>query len=116
MIFAVTPRIITSFENATLIDEGMNITITCESIGIPLPVITWSRVDEALSDRVLVSDAIMDDDESSNITKVVVELTIASLSREDTGEYICSASNNIGFDSSNVSITVQCKLLLLNVL
>ena len=101
-----------------MVDEGMNITITCESIGIPLPVITWSRNEEALSDgdSVSISDTIMEDDENSNITRVVVDLTIASTSREDTGVYICSASNDIGTDSSNVSIIVQCKLLLFNVL
>ena len=99
-----------------MVDEGMNITITCESIGIPLPVITWSRNEEALSDTVSISDTIMEDDENSNITRVVVDLTIASTSREDTGVYICSASNDIGTDSSNVSIIVQCKLLLFNVL
>ena len=47
-----------------------------------------------------------------NVTRVSVNLTITNASREDTGVYTCSANNNIGSDSSNVSITVQCKFTL----
>ena len=46
-----------------------------------------------------------------NVTRVSVNLTITNASREDTGVYMCSASNEIGSDDSNVSITVQCKYI-----
>ena len=46
-----------------------------------------------------------------NVTRVSVNLTITNALREDTGVYMCSASNEIGSDDSNVSITVQCKLM-----
>ena len=46
-----------------------------------------------------------------NVTRVSVNLTITNASREDTGKYLCSASNEIGSDDSNVSITVECKLI-----
>ena len=44
-----------------------------------------------------------------SVTRVSVNLTITNASREDTGVYTCSATNIIGSDSSNISITVQCK-------
>ena len=44
-----------------------------------------------------------------NVTRVSVNLTITSASREDTGVYMCSGTNFIGIDNKNVSITVQCK-------
>ena len=50
-----------------------------------------------------------------NVTRVSVNLTIKNASREDTGVYTCSANNTIGRDSSNVSITVQCKFGVCNV-
>ena len=46
-----------------------------------------------------------------NVTRVSVNLTIINVFREDTGEYMCSASNEIGSDDSNVSITVECKFI-----
>ena len=89
---------------------------TCESIGIPLPTITWSRDNGALNDRVFVSDSVTDLVRNSNVTRVSVNLTITNTSREDTGVYVCSANNYIGSDSTSVSVTVQCKFLLTSVL
>ena len=87
--------------------EGDNITITCESIGNPLPTIIWSRTNGA---RVLVVDS-GNYTESQNASKVSRNLTITNTSREDTGVYTCSANNSVGSVSSNVSITVQCKFV-----
>ena len=46
-----------------------------------------------------------------NVTRVSVNLIITNASREDSGVYTCSANNSIGSDSSTISITMQCKLL-----
>ena len=84
--------------------ERNTITITCEAFGYPPPTVVWNRINErTFSDRVSVSDSV------STGYGVSVNLTIANTSREDTGVYTCSANNSIGSDSSNVSITVQCK-------
>ena len=93
-----------------------NITFTCESVGIPLPTIVWSNTIGALSERVSVSDSITSLIEDCNVTKVSVNLTITSALREDTAIYICSASNSIGSDRSNVSVRVRCKFIMLTVL
>ena len=88
--------------------EGNNITITCEAEGYPPPTVVWNRINENLSDRISLSDSVSVPTGYGNVTRVSVNLTITNASREDTGEYICSANNSIGNDSSSVSITVQC--------
>ena len=97
--------------NETIIFERNGATITCEALGYPPPTIVWSRFDGNLSDRVLVSDSVSVPTGYGNVTRVSVNLTITNASREDTGEYMCSANNSIGSEERDVSITVQCKFL-----
>ena len=97
--------------NETIILESNGATVTCEALGYPLPTIVWSRLDGNLSDRVLVSDSVSVPTGYGNVTRVSVNLTITNASREDTGEYMCSANNSIGSEERDVSITVQCKFL-----
>ena len=94
----------------TIVREGNITTIACEAFGYPLPTVVWNRVNGILSDRVSVSDSVSVPTGYGNVTRVSVNLTITNASREDTGVYTCSANNSIGSDSSNVSITVQCKI------
>ena len=111
------PNIEAPVDNTTtVIDERINITIPCEATGYPSPTVVWSRTNGVLRDRVSVSDSVSVPTGNGNVTRVSVNLTITSISREDTGVYICLASNYIGSDNSNVSIIVQCKFLLLSVL
>ena len=105
-------EIVTVFESV-IINEGNTTTITCEAIGYPPPTVVWTTSNEDYSDRVLVSDGVSVT-EYGNITRVSVNLTITNASREDTGDYICSANNSIGDNERNVSITVQCKLCICN--
>ena len=99
--------------NETIILERNGATITCEALGYPPPIIVWSRLDGILSDRVSLSDSVSVPTGYGNVTRVSVNLTITNASREDTGEYMCSANNSIGSEENNVSITVQCKFLCL---
>ena len=97
--------------DTTNVREGNTTKITCEAFGYPPPTVVWNRINGILSDRVSVSDSVSIPTGYGNVTRVSVNLTITNASREDTGVlYTCSANNSIGSDSSNVSITVQCKL------
>ena len=93
----------------TIVREGKTTTITCEALGYPPPTVVWSRTNGILNDRVSVSDNVSVPTGYGNVTRVSVNLTITNASIEDTGVYMCSASNEIGSDDSNVNITVQCK-------
>ena len=97
--------------NNRIVRERNTTTITCEALGYPPPTVVWSRTNGTLSDRVSVSDNVSDPTGYGNVTRVSVNLIITNTSREDTGVYICSASNEIGSDDSNFSITVQCKYI-----
>ena len=94
-----------------IVREGNTITITCEALGYPPPIIEWNRTNGTLSDRVSVSDSVSVPAGYGNVTRVSVNLTITDASREDTGVYMCSANNSVGSDDSNISITVQCKYM-----
>ena len=98
--------------NNTIVVEGNTTTITCEAFGYPPPTVVWNRINGILSDRVSVSDSVSVPTGYGNVTRVSVNLTISNTSREDTGVHTCSANNSIGSDSSNVTITVQCKFVL----
>ena len=88
--------------------EGNNITITCEATGIPLPTIVWT-----FSGTVLMSDSVnITTTVNGDVLRVTETLTIMNVSREHTGVYTCSANNSVGSDNSDITITVQCKLLL----
>ena len=98
--------------NDIIIREGNTNTITCEALGYPPPTVVWNRINGILSDRVSVSDSVSVPTGYGNVTRVSVNLTITNASREDTGVYLCFAHNNIGSDSKNISITIQCKFLM----
>ena len=102
-------KVITEF-NDTIVREGNTITFTCEALGYPPPTITWSRANEILSDRLSVSDNVSVLTGNGNVTRVSVNMTITAAYREDTGDYICTANNNIGSEDRNFSLIVQCKL------
>jgi len=110
--FYVVPSTIITPMNSTvtIITEGDTTIITCEAVGYPPPTIVWSRTSGTLSDRVLVSNSVSVPTGSGNVTSVSVNLTLTNANRRDTGLYECSASNSVGSDNKNISITVQCKL------
>ena len=96
----------------TIVREGSTTKIPCQAFGYPPPTIVWKRNNEILNDRVSVSDSVSVHTGYGNVTRVTVNLTIANASRGDTGVYTCSANNSIGSDSSSVTVTVQCKFII----
>jgi len=92
-----------------VITERETTTITCEAIGYPPPTVVWSRTSGTFSYRVSVSNSVSVPTGNGNVTSVSVNLTLTNVSREDTGLYECSASNSVGSDNRNTSVTVQCK-------
>ena len=100
----VQPVIKISMDTAVEINEGANITLTCEAIGDPIPTLMWSRT-EHLSNRVAMSNyAVLTENDS-----VSVNLTIINATREDTGEYVCIVNNCVSNDSRSIKIVVNCK-------
>ncbi|XP_047443825.1 hemicentin-1 isoform X2 [Mugil cephalus] len=78
--------------------EGTPITLPCRAIGVPTPDIKWSKGGELLN---LGGPAFSLDSDGS--------LFITSPSGNETGEFICTATNAAGFASRKVQLTVYVR-------
>ena len=59
-----------------------------------------------------MSDSVNTTTGNGDVLRVTETLTIMNVSREHIGVYVCSANNSVDRVYSDISITVQCKLLL----
>ena len=91
--------------------EGENITLRCVGVGYPPPLLQWKKLNGSLSDRVSSTNMSMSTNKG-NVTIVTVDLIFTRVYREDTGVYECTVSNILNDISRNISLTVQCMLLL----
>ena len=81
--------------------EGTAMTLNCNSSGEPEPTISWTMNGSPLD---------TDGNSSISFTNDNKHLTIENVSRTDSGEYQCVATNSLGNVSSNAStLRVQCK-------
>ena len=81
--------------------EGTTVTLYCNSSGEPEPTTSWTMNGSPLDTSGNSGISFTDDNK---------HLTIANVSRTDSGEYKCVANNSLGNVSSNAStLRVQCK-------
>ncbi|XP_035509461.1 hemicentin-1 [Morone saxatilis] len=78
--------------------EGTPITLPCRASGVPTPEITWAKGGELLN---LGGPAFSLDSDGS--------LLITSPSGNETGEFICAATNAAGYASRKVQLTVYVR-------
>ena len=96
------PEITAHPQNKTRI-EGDNVTLSCDVDGNPVPTISWTRGGSPVDTSARIS-----------FTADEKQLTITNVSRTDSGEYRCVASNMVGNDTSNAAdLDVQCKYSIL---
>ena len=82
-------------------EEGDNITLTCNASGKPRPVITWAKPG------------------SSVVLSNTSFLTLVNVSRPGTSDnmiqYQCTASNGVETPATDIAtVTVHCELVCLN--
>uniref|UniRef100_A0A8C3J6R6 Hemicentin-1 n=1 Tax=Calidris pygmaea TaxID=425635 RepID=A0A8C3J6R6_9CHAR len=77
--------------------EGIPVTLPCKASGVPKPSIVWSKKDVILSSSVKFSAG---SDGS---------LQVVSPGGEETGEYVCTATNAAGYATRKVQLTVYVK-------
>lgn len=92
---------------------GAKVYLSCEVIGIPTPVLIWNKVKRDHSgvqrtellpgDRENLAIQTRGGPEKHEVTGWVL---VSPLSKEDTGEYECHASNSQGQASASAKITV----------
>ena len=114
IFMTVASNIITPTEGQQFnITERSTSSITCTATGYPVPIVVWQNSNGSnLSNNRLVSGSPVNVPTGvGNVTNVSVELMVIGAMRVDTGMYRCSASNSINSTTRNISITVQCKLI-----
>ncbi|XP_043557343.1 neural cell adhesion molecule 2-like isoform X3 [Chiloscyllium plagiosum] len=79
--------------NATA-DRQESVTLTCTATGSPEPDISWYR------------DGRLIEDDDKYVSKRSTELTIRNIAQEDTGAYICRATNKAGTVEEQLSVKV----------
>ncbi|XP_075909829.1 limbic system-associated membrane protein-like isoform X2 [Petromyzon marinus] len=91
VIVQVPPKV-TNVSSDVTVNEGANVTIFCGGSGRPEPVITWRHL----------SPAAKDDEYEGEY------LEIEGISRDQAGEYQCSATNDVASpDTRRVRVTVN---------
>ncbi|XP_051914453.1 basement membrane-specific heparan sulfate proteoglycan core protein isoform X3 [Hippocampus zosterae] len=85
------PRVIVP-EPLMIVVEGQTATLRCDAHGFPAPTITWSKLRSPMPWRHKVVDG---------------NLVLPDVGRQDSGEYICSAVNNMGTTEVTITLDVE---------
>jgi len=96
-----------SNERRVQIEEGENTTLTCVGEGYPPPLVQWRKHNGSLSDRASTTNMSISTNEG-NVTRIIVDLILIKVYREDTGAYECSARNLLNDVARNIFLIVQC--------
>ena len=80
--------------------EGKNVTLSCDASGNPMPTtFSWTVNGSALTEGGRIS-----------LSQGDKQLTITNVTRGDSGQYRCVATNSVGNVTSNAAtLNVQCK-------
>lgn len=97
----MTPSfLIAPYELSVLVSD--NITLQCQTIGIPTPLILWLKDGQLLaqSDATIIYNTTSDT--TANSTLIITNVT-----NTDDGVYICEASNKVGTNRIQFNVTVS---------
>ncbi|KAJ3585960.1 hypothetical protein NHX12_012366, partial [Muraenolepis orangiensis] len=79
-------------EPLMIVEEGQTATLRCNAHGFPTPRISWSKLRSPLPWRHTVVNG---------------SLVLPSVGRQDSGEYICNATNHLGVSEVIVTLDVE---------
>lgn len=117
-----SPGILRHSSSQSLIDinRGQDLRLQCLATANPEPAYQWLKDDTPLTMRVLaLGDELMDSKSlRTNTTSISTRfsihdngrlLVVQNVQPEDAGEYTCVASNPVGEDRLDISVTVSCE-------
>ncbi|XP_054634735.1 basement membrane-specific heparan sulfate proteoglycan core protein-like [Dunckerocampus dactyliophorus] len=85
------PKASVSHKEMTVV-EGHTVTMECQATGTPAPVITWSKLRAPLPWKHTVAGGV---------------LTLTNVGRQDSGQYICNATNIHGYSEAYTQMEVE---------
>ncbi|XP_055079317.1 basement membrane-specific heparan sulfate proteoglycan core protein isoform X9 [Periophthalmus magnuspinnatus] len=85
------PRVVVS-ESLMIAVEGQTAILRCDAHGFPDPTISWSKLRAPLPWRHKIVDN---------------SLILPAVGRQDSGEYICTASNKMGASEATINLDVE---------
>ncbi|XP_076350073.1 cell adhesion molecule Dscam1-like isoform X2 [Tachypleus tridentatus] len=102
LTISAQPPILTSHFHDQVVNPGSQVSLTCASMGNPLPQITWSTYDEPVQDsnRVRVGDYVSRDG------AVISFVNFTRIETMDGGTYRCTATNDNGVEVHQAQINV----------
>ena len=97
------------------VDEGNSITCKCTATGIPAPEVTWLRdgveLNSTSDPRItfgIASDPIdVSRDDNETVLEVTRNLNLTDIIDEDSGSYVCVATNIAGNGNGTFEVIVQ---------
>ena len=100
MLLTVAPEFMTTPKSKTT-NDGSNVTFSCVATGVPVPSLSWTINGIAINPTANPRITLSADSK---------QLTVTNVSRIDSGEYRCVASNKVDNVTSLVAtLTVHCK-------
>ncbi|XP_062871277.1 basement membrane-specific heparan sulfate proteoglycan core protein isoform X2 [Trichomycterus rosablanca] len=79
-------------EPLIIVEEGGTATLHCDAHGFPRPTITWSKLRSPLPWRHKIANG---------------SLILPNVGRQDSGQYICNATNPMGTSEATVALDVE---------
>ncbi|XP_060710113.1 leucine-rich repeat, immunoglobulin-like domain and transmembrane domain-containing protein 1a [Hemiscyllium ocellatum] len=78
---------------------GRIVSLYCVATGVPIPDISWLRLD-----NILLNDTVIQDNSHERLKWSALSLSTAS--HQDSGIYLCRASNLVGTSNASISLLV----------
>lgn len=103
VLLAVPPKA-TSNTSAVTVTQGDMVSLHCQAVGIPTPIIQWFSGSNELSQT--SSRSVMS---SGGRFVTSSELRLLLATTTDAGDYVCRATNKGGTSNTTASLDVQCK-------
>lgn len=98
--FIIAPTVTRVQESSTVQQPGIDLSLSCDFTGFPIPVLTWSYNSTTINPSVEDAVTIVTSNSRSR-------LTVSGVTEQSRGVYRCAANNSLG--NSSQDFTVQCK-------
>lgn len=98
--FAALPKVMIKVRTSVqTVMVGSSVEFECHAIGDPEPTVHWSKVGGSFPDHVEIRGNI---------------LRIDHVVESDSGQYRCTATNNVGSEYSEVVLNIQCECIVIS--